>query len=105
MEANGKHANGKLRGPIELRALLFLTHLFKERGWTTPQNIEIQAGTTGLELLAQLDIPAERVAALILNHRLIFADKAVIYPGDRVALLPPGGLIFPELGCRKCLVV
>jgi hypothetical protein len=98
-------APGKETGTVELCALLFLTDLFKQRSWPNPREIKIQAGITGLELLALLDIPAERVAALILNHRLIFADKAVIHPGDRVALLPPGGLIFPELGCRKCRVV
>jgi hypothetical protein len=89
----------------EVRGLMFLTELFKERGWPNPRYVELEPATAGVDLLARLGIERERVAALFVNHRLYFPEKAVINPGDRVALLPPGGLIFPELGCRKCVVL
>lgn len=31
----------------------------------------------------------------------LLPENAVINPGDRIGLIPPGGLVFPELGCRK----
>ena len=34
-------------GTIELRALLFLNDLFRERRWANPQYFKIDSGTTG----------------------------------------------------------
>ena len=75
---------------IEVRFFMFLTELCKERGWTSPMQLEIDQDITGDELLAQLDIPPERVEVLLVNGKAVWPWAARIQPGDRVALLPPG---------------
>ena len=75
---------------IEVRFFMFLTELCKERGWTSPMQLEIDQDITGDELLAQLDIPPERVEVLLVNGKAVWPSAARIQPGDRVALLPPG---------------
>ncbi len=92
-------------GTIELRAFMFLWDLFKERHWSNPKLVPLEGETTGVELLASLTVPREKVAAVFVNHKLFLPENAIIRPGDRVGLVPPGGLVFPELGCRKCVVI
>jgi sulfur carrier protein ThiS len=92
-------------GTIELRAFMFLWDLFKERCWSNPKLVPLEGETTGVELLASLTVPREKVAAVFVNHKLFLPENAIIHPGDRVSLVPPGGLVFPELGCRKCTVI
>ncbi len=75
---------------IEIRFFMFLAELCKERGWTSPMSLEIGQDITGDELLARLDIPAERVEVLLVNGKAVWPSAALIQPGDRVALLPPG---------------
>ena len=75
---------------IEVRFFMFLTELCKERGWTSPMQLEIDQDITGDELLAHLDIPPERVEVLLVNGKAVWPSAARIQPGDRVALLPPG---------------
>ena len=75
---------------IEVRFFMFLTELCKERGWTSPMQLEIDQDITGDELLAQLDIPPERVEVLLVNGKAVWPSAARIQPSDRVALLPPG---------------
>ena len=75
---------------IAVRFFMFLTELCKERGWTSPMQLEIDQDITGDELLAQLDIPPERVEVLLVNGKAVWPSAARIQPGDRVALLPPG---------------
>ena len=75
---------------IVVRFFMFLTELCKERGWTSPMQLEIDQDITGDELLAQLDIPPERVEVLLVNGKAVWPSAARIQPGDRVALLPPG---------------
>ena len=75
---------------IEVRFFMFLAELCKERGWTSPMKLEIDQDITGDELLAQLDIPPERVEVLLVNGKAVWPSAARIQPGDRVALLPPG---------------
>ncbi len=80
----------KATATIELHAFMFLSDLFKERHWTNPCQFDVDQETTGRELLAQLEIPAEQVAAIFVNHRLFKPMAASIKPGDRVALVSPG---------------
>ena len=77
-------------GEIEIRFFMFLADLCKERGWTSPMQFKLSDRISGPELLQKLDIPTERVEVLLVNGKAVWPSIAEIYPGDRVALLPPG---------------
>jgi sulfur carrier protein ThiS len=79
-----------MSGTIELHAFMGLADVFRERQWTNPTFFPLDRETTGAELMAKLDIPMERVEVIFINRKAIAADDAVIQPGDRVALVPPG---------------
>ena len=75
---------------IELIAFMGLRQLFKDRGWSIPHFLEIEVDMTGEELLRFLSIDGDRVESFIVNRSAIAVEDAVIHPGDRVALVPPG---------------
>lgn len=77
-------------GQIELIAYMGLRSLFGERGWPIPRLMDMPKDMTGEELLRFLSIESERVESLIVNRSAIAVEDAVIHPGDRVALIPPG---------------
>lgn len=79
-----------MSGTIELRAMMDLAELFRERQWSNPRAFPLEAETSGNALLAQLDIPREKVEVIFVNRKAVAADSAVVRPGDRVALVPPG---------------
>jgi hypothetical protein len=79
-----------MEGTIELRAFMGLADVFRERGWGNPRELTIPGPTKGFDLLAILDIPAERVEGIFINGKVALPPAAVINPGDRVALAPPG---------------
>jgi hypothetical protein len=76
-------------GVLEVRAFLGLAKLFGERGWPNPRLHPVDTELTGNVLLDALDIPRREVEALIVNHRTVPVERAVLRPGDRVALVPP----------------
>jgi molybdopterin converting factor small subunit len=88
------HPTIKATASIELRAFMRLSDLFKERHWTNALQFDVDFGdkieTTGKELLAQLAIAAEDVDIIFVNGRVFRPSAAIIRPGDRVALVPPG---------------
>ena len=75
---------------IELHAFMGLADLFRERQWTNPRDFPLDAEASGDELLTKLDIPREGVEVMFINRKAVAADCALIHPGDRVALVPPG---------------
>ena len=75
---------------IELRAFMDLAYLFRERNWPSPLELDIQGEMTGVELLAMLDIPPEKVEVVFVNGKAYDPFTAVLTGGDRVALVPPG---------------
>lgn len=77
-------------GQIELRAFMGLRTLFSERGWPIPHFVDVEADMTGEELLRFLSIDNAKVESLIVNRSAIAVEDAIIHPGDRVALVPPG---------------
>jgi sulfur carrier protein ThiS len=76
--------------PIELHAYMQMADFFRERQWPNPGALEIAGELTGPQLLAQLGIAQEKVEVMFVNRKAYAADIAVIHPGDRVALVPPG---------------
>lgn len=74
---------------VEVRGLLQLAAEFKARNWPNPMTLEADR-LSGEELLAKLDIPAERVEVLFVNGKACRPYEATIQAGDRVALVPPG---------------
>ena len=79
-----------MTGQMELIAFMGLRTLFSERGWPIPHFMELAKDMTGEELLQFLSIESVRVESLIVNRSAIAVEDAVIHPGDRVALVPPG---------------
>ncbi len=75
---------------IELRAFMGLADTFRERGWSNPHQIPLSGPTKGFELLNKLEIPVEQVEGIFSNGKVFLPPVAVISPGDRVALAPPG---------------
>lgn len=77
-------------GQIQLIAFMGLRTLFSERGWPIPHFLDVETDMTGEKLLRFLSIESARVESLIVNRSAIAVEDAVIHPGDRVALVPPG---------------
>lgn len=75
---------------IELHAYMQMADFFRERQWPNPRPLEIAGELTGPQLLAQLGVAQDRVEVMFVNRKAYAADIAVIHPGDRVALVPPG---------------
>lgn len=75
---------------IELRAYMDLADLFRKRNWPSPLEVDIQGAMTGVQLLALLDIPPEKVEVVFVNGKAFKPSMAVISGGDRVALVSPG---------------
>jgi hypothetical protein len=92
-----------MNGTIEIRFFMFLSVLYKERNWSNPLTLKIDGRLSGIELLAILDIDREKVEALLVNGMGASPENALIQPGDRVAVLPPGtpGPYRVLLGIRK----
>jgi sulfur carrier protein ThiS len=79
-----------MSAPIELHAYMQMADFFCERQWPNPRALEIAGELTGPQLLAQLGVAQDKVEVMFVNRKAYAADIAVIHPGDRVALVPPG---------------
>ncbi|MGE5467944.1 MAG: MoaD/ThiS family protein [Ignavibacteria bacterium] len=75
---------------IELHGFMGLAQVFRERQWPNPCAFPLEGETTGPELLELLEIDPQGVEVMFVNRKAFAADRAVIRPGDRVALVPPG---------------
>ena len=67
-----------------------LADVFTGRQWSNPHAFPLDVEISGPALLAELDIPLAGVEVMFINRKAIATDCAVIHPGDRVALVPPG---------------
>lgn len=79
-----------MTGDVELRGFMGLAALFSTRRWPMPLRVHLATPISGRELLSRLDIPEEMVEIFFINGRVFLPDEAMIRPGDRVALAPPG---------------
>jgi len=79
-----------MSGTIEVRVFMGLVAIFKERNWSIPMLVTIGKGLTGVELMTLMNIPEQQVEIIFINGKVFLPADAVINPGDRVALVPPG---------------
>lgn len=86
---------------IELYGNMSLRDTFRQRGWANPCHFTVDSETSALALLAQLDIPEKEVGVIFVNRRAYRPLRAVIRPGDRVALFSPGAVMFLDLGSHE----
>jgi len=86
---------------IELYGNMWLRDTFRQRGWSNPHSFAIEGELAGPALLARLDIPDEEVGMIFVNHRAYSPSRAIIRPGDRVALFSPGAVMFVDLGFHE----
>lgn len=77
-------------GTIELHAFMGMADLFRQRQWPNPYCFPLDDTVAGPDLLDRLSIPGDEVEVMFVNRKAFAADCAVIHPGDRVALVPPG---------------
>jgi hypothetical protein len=78
---------------IEIRGFLHLSALFKSRGWSMPYYLSLPENVdciSGRELLAKLEVDEKEIEATFINGKANFIAEALIKPGDRVGLVPPG---------------
>ncbi|MBS3937005.1 MAG: MoaD/ThiS family protein [Peptococcaceae bacterium] len=76
-------------GTIELRYFSTLQEVMSERGFAYPAIYEVGQGMTISALLADLNLGATEVEAVMQNGKVQGLDTHIM-PGDRVALVPPG---------------
>ena len=74
---------------VEVRGFSFLWELFRRRGWPNPLRWPWREPAPATALLAALKIEPAQVEAVFVNG-VVRRPDAVIHPGDRVALVPPG---------------
>lgn len=77
-------------GAVDVVAFMDLASLFRRRGWASPHHLPLDETIDGPALLRRLEVAEEAVECLFVNHTAFGVDSAVIRPGDRVALVPPG---------------
>jgi len=75
---------------VSVRMFGSLHTLRVQQGLAPRAEIVVPAeGLTARELAGQLDLPLDKVEAVICNHRVQALDHRVL-PGDRIAFLPRG---------------
>jgi len=77
---------------IKFSAFSFLKQQLNEKGIdcsTSP--LQIKEGITLYQLLEQVGLHDEEVEAIFVNHRIMPKDT-LLKEGDKVALVPPGGI-------------
>lgn len=79
-----------MSGTIELRGFMGLVDVFKARNWSIPYLLNLEDEITGSNLLTMLKIDEKQVEIFFINGKVFLPYDAVIKPGDRVALVPPG---------------
>jgi hypothetical protein len=75
---------------VDVVGFMDLAGLFRARGWASPHRMALAAPIDGRALLRLLDVPEAAVECLFVNHHAVGVPRALISPGDRVALVPPG---------------
>ncbi len=77
---------------ITFNAFSFLKATLEKKGVICGNKVmELSENITILELIESVDLKDEEVEAIFVNHKLSPKDT-ILKEGDRVALVPPGGI-------------
>jgi len=77
---------------ITFSAFSFLKKQLQDRGVDCSSSpLEIEEGITLHQLLTQVGLQDSEVEAVFVNHR-IMPKETTLKAGDKVALVPPGGI-------------
>ena len=76
---------------ITFRAFSQLREAFRQKGVTNAQALEIPDGITVLELVGMYGFENDEIEAVFINHK-VMPKSTVLQDGDRVSLIPPGGI-------------
>ncbi len=77
---------------IRFNAFSFLKNECKEKGIECPnKNMQIDEGINLYQFIKNLGFEEDKVEGIFVNHKLV-SFETVLKDGDRVALVPPGGI-------------
>ncbi len=77
---------------ITFRAFSQLRQAFREKGVQSARALDIPDAITVVELVQMYGFdPEADVEAVFINHKVV-PKTTVIHDGDRVSLIPPGGI-------------
>jgi len=76
---------------ITFRAFSQLREAFREKGVANARALEIPDGITVTELAQMYGFESDEIEAVFINHKVV-PKSTVIHDGDRVSLIPPGGI-------------
>jgi len=80
----------KESGVVTIRLFGSLRALMRERGLPVGyERVVPREGKTGFEVAEELELPEERIEVMFRNGLIRSLDEKV-FPGDRVAFVPPG---------------
>jgi len=83
-----EHANSPQT--IEVRGLVMLREVFKERGWPFPYYVQLSEPCSAYDLAVQLQLPLEKIESVFINHKACGLQEGWVKPGDRVTFVSPG---------------
>ena len=76
---------------ITFRAFSQLREAFREKGVQSARALEIPDAISVIELVQLYGFDPEEIEAVFINHKVV-PKTTVIQDGDRVSLIPPGGI-------------
>ena len=77
---------------ITFNAFSFLNAKLKERGISCGNKpMEVEEGINVEQLILNLGLEQSEVEAVFINHKIL-SKSTILKDGDRVALVPPGGV-------------
>jgi len=76
---------------ITFRAFSQLQEAFRKKGVANARPLEIPDGITVIELAQMYGFESDEIEAVFINHKVV-PKSTVIHDGDRVSLIPPGGI-------------
>ena len=76
---------------ITFRAFSQLKEAFRKKGVQNARALEIPDAITVIELVQLYGFDPEEIEAVFINHKVV-PKTTTIHDGDRVSLIPPGGI-------------
>lgn len=77
-------------GEVQVRGLISLREVFKERNWPTPYSVKLEKECSALKFAQMLNLPLDKIESVFINRKAYPLDWGWVKPGDRVAFVSPG---------------